>query len=275
MARTNALSITTDGSTADKLAESYGKVIDAIQKGAISEQIKNTDYSGDPSTGSVEINRFANAGSANYGTARAAAEGSALKNSGKVVVNINVDKEIVEEIESKDVKLFGVADIIARRRGNHAKRMIADLDTAYFAALESEGSAITTTATAIEEKLEAAIQAIETVKNDWVDGVDRDQIVMTLTPAVYGQIRNHIDKVSDPTVDSGAAEFGYFHGVRVFSNTRQTKSIIVTIFGSAAQPVSVDEYADEKINLSNAHAVELFYSYGTKCVTPDLVKYIA
>ena len=72
MARTDALSITTNGSTADKLAESYGKVIDSIQKGAISEKIKNTDYSGDPTTGSVEVNRFNNAASNNYGTARTA-----------------------------------------------------------------------------------------------------------------------------------------------------------------------------------------------------------
>ena len=56
MARTDALSIYTNaaGSTADKLAESYGKVIESIQKGALSEQLKNKDYSGDPTTGSVK-----------------------------------------------------------------------------------------------------------------------------------------------------------------------------------------------------------------------------
>ena len=49
MARTDALSIYSNaaGTTADKLAESYGKVIDSIQKGALSEQLKNKDYSGD------------------------------------------------------------------------------------------------------------------------------------------------------------------------------------------------------------------------------------
>lgn len=52
MARTDALSIYTNvaGSTADKLAESYGKVIESIQKGALSEQLKNKDYSGTLST---------------------------------------------------------------------------------------------------------------------------------------------------------------------------------------------------------------------------------
>ena len=275
MARTDALSIYTNaaGSTADKLAESYGKVIESIQKGALSEQLKNKDYSGDPTTGSVEINRFKNAASANYGTARTAGNGTTLKNTGKVTINLNVDKEIVEEIEEKDVRTFGVADIIARRRGNHGKRAIADLDSAYFTALESAATAVTlpTGVTAIEDVAETMIQAIETVSNDWVDGVDRDMIALTLSPAAYGKLRNHIDKVMVEN-DYGKEEIDIFHGVRVYSNTRQTSDIIATIFGSAGQPAMFNEYQDEKVPLSNAHAVELFYSYGTGVVTPDLVK---
>lgn len=275
MARTDALSIYTNaaGSTADKLAESYGKVIESIQKGALSEQLKNKDYSGDPTTGSVEINRFKNAASANYGTARTAGNGTSLKNTGKVTINLNVDKEIVEEIEEKDVRTFGVADIIARRRGNHGKRAIADLDSAYFTALETAATAVTlpTGVTAIEEVAETMIQAIETVSNDWVDGVDRDMIALTLSPAAYGKLRNHIDKVMVEN-DYGKEEIEIFHGVRVYSNTRQTSAIIAQIFGAAGQPAMFNEYQDEKVPLSNAHAVELFYSYGTGVVTPDLVK---
>lgn len=278
MARTDALSIYTNaaGSTADKLAESYGKVIESIQKGALSEQLKNKDYSGDPTTGSVEINRFKNAASANYGTARTAGNGTSLKNTGKVTINLNVDKEIVEEIEEKDVRTFGVADIIARRRGNHGKRAIADLDSAYFTALESAATAVTlpTGVTAIEDVAETMIQAIETVSNDWVDGVDRDMIALTLSPAAYGKLRNHIDKVMVEN-DYGKEEIEIFHGVRVYSNTRQTAAIIAQIFGAAGQPAMFNEYQDEKVPLSNAHAVELFYSYGTGVVTPDLVKKLA
>lgn len=276
MARTDALSITTNGTTADKLAESYGKVIDSIQKGAISEKIKNTDYSGDPTTGSVEVNRFNNAAANAYGTARTAGEGSKLVNGGKVTINLNQDKEIIEEIEAKDVALFGVGDIIARRSNNHGLRMIADLDRAYFGALESAATAVTlgTGVTAIEDVVEAMIQSISTVTNDYVDGVDREMIVLTLNPTAYGKLRNHIDKVLVVN-DAGEEEVAMFHGVRVFENTRQTSAIIATIFGSAAQPVLVNEYADEKVNLSNAHAVELFYSYGTGVVTPDLVKKLA
>ena len=278
MARTDALSIYSNaaGTTADKLAESYGKVIDSIQKGALSEQLKNKDYSGDPTTGSVEINRFKNSASANYGTARTAGAGTTLKNTGKVTINLNVDKEIVEEIEEKDVRTFGVADIIARRAGNHSKRAIADLDSSFFAALESAATAVTlpTGVTAIEDVAETMIQAIETVTNDWVDGVDRDMIALTLSPAAYGKLRNHIDKVMVEN-DYGKEEIEIFHGVRVYSNTRQTSAIIAQIFGAAGQPAMFNEYQDEKIPLSNAHAVEMFYSYGTGVVTPDLVKKLA
>ncbi len=72
MARTDALSIYVDANTADKLAEIQGFVIDTIQKNAVSEKIKNTEYSGDPSSGSVEIDRFKNAQVDDYGTAHAA-----------------------------------------------------------------------------------------------------------------------------------------------------------------------------------------------------------
>lgn len=101
MARTNASSIL-NGTAQDTLAESYGHLIESIQKGALSEKLKNTTYSGDPTTGSVEIDRFRNSVAGNYGDARTAKEGAALNNSGKVTININQDKEIIEEIEGKE-----------------------------------------------------------------------------------------------------------------------------------------------------------------------------
>lgn len=57
-ARTDALSINIDANTADKLAEIQGFVIETIQKGAVLEKMKNTEYSGEPTTGSVEIDRL-------------------------------------------------------------------------------------------------------------------------------------------------------------------------------------------------------------------------
>lgn len=268
-----AMNITTDGNTTkDELAVSYGNLIDAIQKNSVSEQIKNKNYSGDPTTGSVKVDRFNNAQSNDYGTARAAGKGSGLTNSGKVTINIDQDKEIVEEIENKDAKMFGIPNLIARRGSNHANRVIAELDNAFFKAAEAEATAVTDiTDTDIAEVAEGMIQKVETVENDFVDGVPRDMIVLVMTPKAYGKLRNHIDKVSVPTVDSGTEIVNLFHGVRVFSNVRQKSDIIAMTDQSVAQPATFNEYEEDHVPLSNAVAVELFYSYGTKAVCPDLL----
>ena len=272
MSRQDALSIYTnaEGTVLDQLSEIYGKVIEAIQKDAVSEQIKNKNYSGDPTSGSVEIDRFKNATIAALGTARTAAAGDKLKNTGKVTIKVNTNKEIVEEVAKLDLKLYGLAGIAERRKDNHVKRMIAYLDTQFFAEAVSAGTALTNiTDTKIEDVLETLIQSVETTQNDWVDGVDRDQLVLVVKPNVYGKIRNYID-----IIDGSSGSTAYFHGVRLFSNHRQTKDAICMIDGAVAQLVTVDQYAAEKINLSNDIALELFFSHGTKAVMPDLIKYI-
>ena len=270
MEKTDALSILTDATTKDKLAELDGKLIESIQKDALSARLKNTEYSGDPTTGSVVINRFKNSESATYGTARTAGKGSKLKNNGKVTINLDVDKEIIEEIENKDLKLFAVGGLAERRTANHSKRMAAELDRAFFALAESKAKAVTLKdgVTDIEDVVEAAIQQIETTNNDWVDGVDRSDIELILSPTAYGKLRKYVDRIDGGV---GAEEAPLFHGVRVYSNTRQTADVIVMRHGSIGQPVSIDDYDVERIGLSNASAIELFYSYGTAAVTPDLI----
>ena len=270
MARTNALNIYVDNDTKDKLAETYGNVIDAVQKGAVSEQIKNKNYSGDPKAGSVEIDRFKNASVDDLGTARTGGKGKSLINSGKVVINIDTDKEIVEELAKKDVALYGLDGMAEKRKDNHIKRMIAYLDTQFFAEAVSSGTSTTLAGTTIAEKLEDMIQKVETTQNDWVDGVDRDMLVLTVKPAIYGAILNYIDSV--PNSINGLKD-DYFHQVRIFPNHRQTKDVICMIDGAIGQPVVTDEYDAEKIPLSNDIALELFFSKGTKAVMPDLIKY--
>ena len=274
MARQDALSIYINAEDKDKLAETYGEVIEAVQKGAISEQIKNKNYSGDPSTGSVEIDRFKNATINDLGTARAGGNGDELKNTGKVTINVDTDKEIVEEIAKKDIKLYGITGRAEKRKNNHIKRMIAYLDTQFFAKAEEEGTAVTPTAgaTDVAKKLEELIVAVETTVNDWVDGVDRDMLVVTVTPTVYSQLLNYIDSVPNSLTNLTDE---YFHKVRIYSNHRQTKSMICMIDGAVGQLVTTDEYDAEKIPLSNDIALELFFSKGTKAVMPDLIKFIA
>lgn len=250
------------------MAEKDGALIDSIQKDALSSRLKNTEYSGDPTTGSVVINRFKNSASNAYGTARAAGKGGNLLNNGKVTINIDTDKEIIEEIEGKDITMHAVQGLIDRRTANHSKRMAAELDRAFFACAEDAATEITTSANGIEDIVEAAIQKIETTNNDWVDGVDRADIEISLSPKAYGKLRKYVDVIDGGV---GAEQAPLFHGARVYSNTRQTADLVIMYHGAVAQPVAITPYDAERIGLSNAYAIELFYSFGTKAVMPDLI----
>ncbi len=272
MARQDALNIYINATDKDKLAEVYGDVIESIQTNAISEQIKNKNYSGDATSGSVEISRFNNATVNDLGTARTNGNGDKLIDGGKVTINVDTDKEIVEELAQKDIKLYGIVGMAEKRKANHIKRMSAYLDTQFFAEAVAEGTAVTVPAscTTVEEILEDLVQDVETTQNNYVDGVDRDMLVLTVKPNVYGAIRNYIDHVTT----NGVTET-MFHGVKLFSNHRQTADAICMLDGAIGQLVVTDEYDAEKIPLSNNVALELFFSKGTKAVTPDLIKYVS
>lgn len=275
MARTNAVAIYTDEAqqVKDLLAERYDALIENIQTEAISMQIKNQNLSGDPRAGSVEVSRFANAEAKAYGTARTAGAGQKLINSGKVTVNINVDKEIVTEIERKDIRFKGLADIVAQRTRNHDQVMAVDLDTAFFAEAESAATAVDVTGlTKASEKVDKAIKSVTNVKNDYVNGVNREDVEITVTSDIYDALlREHdFSPINETTVQAG--RLGRYHGANIRENIRQTADIIAQRKESIAQPVVIDAYTDpERIPLTNAWSTALFYSYGTKAVTPDLI----
>lgn len=277
MARITSLNVLLDPTGKDYLAELYGKVIENVNKQLISARFKNTDLSGNPESGTVEAKRFQNASSKAYGTARTGGKGDYIK-AKPVTVAINQDKEIVEELEQKDVTLYGVDGILERRARNHVQRMAAELDGAFFTEAHTAGTALTITGTpTIEEEMETAIQSVETTKNQYVDGVPRSMINLICTPEYYGKIRTYLDKVTVPGVDAAAEEFYAYHGVKTFSCVHLPVNVdyIVMADGAVAQPVKSQAYTAEKIPLSNAYAVELFYNYGTKAVMEDLIKYKA
>ena len=109
MARQPALNIAdyTDQTTMDNLAEVLDGVIENIQVSAVSEALKNREGSGDPRGGSIEYKRFVNAQLKSKGTARTAGKGDKVI-AKPVIVNLDDDKEIVEELQIKDVKLYGI-----------------------------------------------------------------------------------------------------------------------------------------------------------------------
>ena len=271
MAKTDALNIfQTDESTKDKLTESYAELMDMIQQEALSTQLKNTNLSGDPESGSIVCRRLKTSSSETYGTARTAGEGDQINDNG-VTINVDTNKEIVEELELKDIELYGIDGILGKRQANHVKAFTRDIDSAFFTEAEAEGSEVTLGTSDIEDQLEELIQEVETTQNDNVDGVDRDMLVLTVKPSVYGALRNYVDTLPNPM--GGGVDARFFHDVRVYPNLRQTKDAICMAVGSVGQLVKVSPYKLDNIPLSDAVAVTLFYYYGTKAVMPDLIQY--
>ena len=276
MARTKAISLIQNGATKVELAELSGLVIQNIQKDTLASGLKSQSYTGNPASGSVEYRRFKNSVSQDYGTARAAGKGTALAVP-PTTVNLNTHKEIVEEAAKFDLDTFGVGNIMARRADNHVDTVAAEFDTAFFKAAVDEGTAFAAPAGATDpgKIVEALIQTLETVKNDFVRGVPRNIMRLVLSPAFYGDMRDYLDKtVHNANVDTAAEDFTTFHGVRVYSSVflpANAKAVIM-IEGAIAQPAVIYPYKDpEKIPLSNDYGVSMFYDFGTKVLTPDLV----
>lgn len=272
MARIDSLSILGESSGKDKLAESYGKVIENIEKTTISAMLKNKDLSGDPTTGTVEAKRFENTDSKAYGTARSGG-GDKLK-AKPVVVSIGTDKELINEVEEKDVRLYGVDGLIQRKSAMDQRSMARELERAFFdKAKTSAGITTQLKSTAINEQVEEAIQLVEKVKNKFVDGVPRDLIHVVLDTELYGKMRDFLDTTQNSNVDTAQGEFGMFHGVMVHSTVylpADTK-MLVMVEGAVAQPVLTWLDDADKFPASNAWHFGMFYSYGTEAVMPDLI----
>lgn len=272
MARIASLNVLLSTTGKDFLAEQYGAVIANVQKNCISQALKNTNLSGTPGAGTYEAKRFENKTSNTYGTARTGGAGQAVKAT-PVTVAVNVDKEIVVEVEQKDITLYGVDNLVEREAASAEKSMTRELEKAFFAEAVNAGTAYTPaqTVTAIEDIIEGLIQSVETVQNDFVDGVERDMIAVVCNPATFGKLRTYVDKVNDGGAQPEA--YALFHGVKVYSSVYLPNgtNAVAMADGSIAQPVLPTIAPAERIQLSNAIAFGLFYSYGTKAVAADLI----
>ena len=270
MGRISSLNILLSTSGKDYLSEQYGAVIANVQKSCISQALKNTALSGTPGAGTYEAKRFVNKTSNSYGTARTAAHGQYIT-AEPVVIQVNQNKEIVVEAEDKDVLLYGVDNLVAREAASAQKAMIRELERAFFTEANSQGTAYTPAGGAtIEATIEGLIQKVETVNNDYVDGVERDMIAVVCNPKTYGQLRTYFDAVSH---DGNSESFGMFHGVKVYSSVYLPAgcAAIAMAQGAIAQPVLPKVYGAERIPLSDAVAFGIFYYYGTKAVAADLI----
>ena len=280
MARQNAQNIfLEDGVTATQLAEIYGGVIENFEKSAVSLQLKAQNAE-NVSAGSAEFKRFENAVSVAYGTARTAGAGVGLQTK-PITVPIDVHMEIVEEFRKSDVVSYGIPSLLERRADNHFRSMVRALDTAFFRKAYTTGVQFVPAGATIDLKVEELIVKVETISNSFIDGVDRDDIAIVLSPAQASALRNQIDTllIEGNRIENGL--LGKFHGVDIYTSNRLPKGVgqVVDMFGmvkgAIAQPVLLaDNYQAEKIPLSNDWAVELFYDYGTTTLLTDALFYV-
>lgn len=279
--RTDALDAVDDNGDEALLAEVYGNVIETYQKKSGVARVKAQGV-GDPAGGSMVFSRFQNSTVQTYGTARTAGAGDAIIDD-QVTVNLNTHKEIVEELEMFDVKHYGVGNLMQRRGPNHALRMLAHLDRAALTAAKAAAATASNNSDVTYENgttpdyldlLEQVALKVETVTNDYVDGVDRSMIVIFLKPSIYSKVQSALDKVYAYNGNSGMIEVPGYHGFQVISEhyLPSDTDFIATTVGNIAQPVFSEGYVDGgRIKLSNAYEVSLFFDYGTKILANDLV----
>lgn len=260
------------------LAEELKGIIANVQRKTISSIFKNTLLSGNPTAGTLMARRYASAKSKEYGTARTAGKSEAGK-ALPVSVDIDVNREIFEEYEEKDISLNGIPGLLAERKVAIESAMIRELDESFFAtAVDTSkgGSELVTTGATVKDRLSALVLKLHTTKNQFVDGVEKNDIHVSLSPEAYEEMRDYIDTKGNANVETDVEEFGRFHGVWVYSNVHQPDGIemIAMCTGSIAQPVKPSEYRAEKIQFSDAYNVGMPYYYGCKAVMPDLIYYV-
>lgn len=267
------------------LAEEQKGIIENVGRRTISSLFKNQRLSGDPQAGTLVAKRFASAKTEEYGTARTAGKGNSIKGM-QVPVDIDIDKEIMEEAEEKDIRLGGIPGLLSERRTAITRAMVRELDENFFLVAvgkrkESNGTVgavaggteVTVSGDTIKDRVTAVVMKLHTAKNEFVDGIEKEDIHVALSPEAYEEMRDYIDTKGNANVKTDVAEFGRYHGAWIYSNVHQPEGveIIAMCTGAIAEPVMADEYQAKQIELSNAYAIGMFFHYGCKVVMPDLI----
>lgn len=261
-----------DGETKENLKHVLSGVLENVSARAISEQIKAKNGSGTPEGGSIEYKRFVNAELKDKGTARNAGKGDKV-NAKPVKVYIDTDKEIVEELQGKDVKLYGIDGMAERRKVNHQSAIIRYLDREFFAKV-LEGTKVTTKDT-VQDTIDELLQKARTLKNDFIDGIESDLLVIVVDSKYRKAMKRILDDLPNGT-DPKEQAIGMYDSVRVYESTRMPEGVraVVMMDGAIAQPYYVSEYGAEKVPFDDAIALEDFLYKGTKTLMEDTIFYI-
>lgn len=260
----------------DSLAEVLDGVIENIQTSAVSELLKNREGSGDPKAGSVEYKRFVNAVLEDKGTARLAGKGAKVI-AKPVIVNLNDDKEIIEELQMKDVKLYGIDGMAEKRMANFGKRVIAYLDRKFFATSVNAGTQFDRDGlTDPKDILDAMIVNVKSTQSDFIDGIDAEDLAIVLSPTYRKAVKKELDELPNGT-DASNGAIGMYDSIIVHETHRLPVGVnaIVTLKGAVAQPFYLSEYMAEKIPFDDAIALETFLYNGSKALSEEAILYDA
>lgn len=229
--------------------------------------------------GSYEFKRYANAESKEYGSARCNPAGANKLVAKPITVNLDQDKEIVETINEFDANSFtdeAFESFLKRRQYDIQLALERELDREFFATAKAEGTSAGITIDAsgnIVEQLETVILKLVTTKNEFVDGVDRENMALVVSPRLHSKLKtelNHVYNFSG-TVESGPVPG--INGVAVMEALRlpEGTDYVLLTKDSIAQPVSIK---DAKVDVWPA-SVDVyfgtFYRYGTRVLAPELV----
>ena len=276
MAREKALNIAdyTDQTTMDNLAEILDGVIENIQTSAVSEALRSKRGSGDPTSGSVEYKRFVNAQLKDKGSARTAGKGEKVV-AKPVIINIDDDKEIVEELQLKDVKLYGIDGLAEKRKANFAKRVIAYLDRKFFAGCVSEGTQFNRGAlTDVKDIIDAMIVQAKETQSDFIDGIDAEDLALVVNGSYRKALKNDLDNLPNGTSPENGA-IGMYDDLVTYESNRLPEGVncIVMLKESYALPHYITDYAPEKIPFDDAIALENFVYSGEGALNPEAILY--
>lgn len=291
MAKTNTISIFEATDTQAKLNEIQVGIIENLQKTGNSFRFKSQNANLSEKAGSYIFKRFKNSTAKTYGTARTALAGDQLT-APDITVNVDTHKEIVEEVAKFDAERFGVdksvLSIVNKRKTNHEMTLKADIERAfwkeaYIKALAGDDLALTgkivagidnTSTTTVDKQIEDnAITQLEVVENDYVMGVPRTLMGGVMRPGAYSNLKSALNQMYNANFAIADEDLKGINGVALFSELYLPKKVdyIIMAKESVAQPLTIDEYQGERIPLSNDVAVEMFYDYGTKALSADLI----
>lgn len=280
MALTQALSIYSSEEAKAYLRNVIVGIFENLGAKTVSARLKSKNANLTQAAGSYEFKRFANATSQEYGTARTAAKGQKII-APSITVNLDTNREIVEEINLFDGQSFTQETfeaLVNRRKAAIQLAIERELDRAFFAKIKEQGTAAgidITLTDSIVAQLEDVIVKLVTTTNDYVDGVDRENMALIVSPRLYSKLKTELNDVYN---FSGTVEEGTFkgiNGVAVFEALRLPEGVdyILLTMDSVAQPTLITGVDVEKIPLSNDYAISVFYRYGTKTLATELALY--